>query len=317
VKIADFGAALLRKAHSVQTGSIGSPYYMSPEQMKSPRGVDFRTDIWSLGCILYELLSGQVPFLRETLPELALAIALEDPPPLEELRREVSPELAAVVKRALTKDRTQRFQHVGELALALGPFAPERSRFTLERVIKVTGGAVVPAEGAEAPRVSRVTTAGAKTASAWSETSGAEKASRTGLYAAVSVALVAVLGAGYLLLRPNTAIEPDVPSSAVPAAAPAVPPAEVATAAPVTPVPAVTPLVSASPVAPVASAPAPADAAKPASPPPRAAPKLGADKRVAAPVVAAAPPPPTPVAAPAPSPAATPAKRQSLKIELK
>jgi serine/threonine-protein kinase len=294
---------------------IGSPYYMSPEQMKSPRDVDFRTDIWSLGCILYELLSGQVPFLRETLPELAVAIALEDPPPIEEARRDVSPELAAVVRRALTKDRTQRFQHVGELALALGPFAPERSRFTLERVIKVTGGASIAADGPAATRVSRVTTAGAKTASAWSETNGPEKASRTGLYAAVSVAVVAVLGSGYLLLRPSTASEPGVPSSAAPAAAPVAPPVELApapAAAPATPAPAVAPLVSASPVAPVVSATATAAAVKPASPPPRPAPKVGAEKRVAAPVVAAAP---TPVAAPAP--AATPAKRQSLKIELK
>jgi tRNA A-37 threonylcarbamoyl transferase component Bud32 len=324
VKVLDFGISKLQMPTAADGGltktsaMIGSPYYMSPEQMKSPRDVDFRTDIWSLGCILYELLSGQVPFLRETLPELAVAIALEDPPPLEQARREVSPGLAEVVERALTKDRAQRFQHVGELAQALGPFAPERSRFTLERVIKVTGGVSVSAQGAAATRVSRVVTRGGATASAWSDTNGPAKPSRTGLYAAVSAIVVAVLGAGYLLLRSSGAGEPDGTGSAVPAAA-APPPADVAplsVAAPPTPPLLVTPQGSAAPAAPVVSAPAQTEAPKAARP----AARPGADKRGTAPVAAAAPPPPTPVAAPSPpppAPAATPAKRQSLKIELK
>jgi serine/threonine-protein kinase len=105
-----------------RTSSImGSPLYMSPEQMRSTKNVDQRSDIWALGVILYELLTGRVPFEGESVPELCLKVVQDPLVPPKELRPEVSEGLSAVVCKCLEKDPAMRFTNVAELAAALEP----------------------------------------------------------------------------------------------------------------------------------------------------------------------------------------------------
>ncbi len=323
VKVLDFGISKLQVPTAADgglsktTAMIGSPYYMSPEQMKAPRGVDYRTDIWSLGCILYELLTGQVPFRGETLPELAVAISLDPPQPIEQLRTGLPPELSQAVMRALAKDREQRFQHVGEFASALAPFAPRRSRFTLERLMKLSGGGdVASTQVAAEPRLVLASSMGGTAATANATWGGATtkdgRASRTGVV--LGLAALVVVGGGaaaFFALRSPAA----APEAAAPTEAPAaiVPPtaAEPAIAAPVA-----TPSSSALTVLPALSATAAASAPPKPAPVPRTAAKPTPGKP--APVAAAPPPAPEPAPAPAPAPApTTPARRQNLKLELK
>jgi serine/threonine-protein kinase len=107
---------------------MGSPLYMSPEQIRNSRQVDARTDIWSLGVILHELLAGAPAFQADTVPGICAAIAADEPPLLSSLRDDVPPELESVVVRCLEKSVTQRFQSVSELMNALRGFAPATSR---------------------------------------------------------------------------------------------------------------------------------------------------------------------------------------------
>jgi len=107
--------------------------YMSPEQIRSSEHVDARTDIWSLGCVLFELLTGTVAFNEPSLMQLSAAILEHDPVPLRELVPDAPIELEDVVLRCLEKDVDKRYGNIAELAIALYPFAPRRSRISAER----------------------------------------------------------------------------------------------------------------------------------------------------------------------------------------
>jgi serine/threonine-protein kinase len=124
VKILDFGIAkvvLPADFDLTSTANImGSPAYMSPEQLRSAKNVDARSDIWSLGVVLYELVTGDKPFDGESITDLALAITTEPPRPMP---RNVPTGFIEVVWKCLDKDTAKRFQNVGELAEALQPFA--------------------------------------------------------------------------------------------------------------------------------------------------------------------------------------------------
>ncbi|HTU60491.1 MAG TPA: protein kinase, partial [Polyangiales bacterium] len=96
----------------------GTPPYMSPEQL-SAATVDARSDVWSLGCVLYELLTGTAPFERETMQESCDAVRSLEPPKVSTLRPTVAPELCAVVERCLRKDPGQRYADAAQLAAAL------------------------------------------------------------------------------------------------------------------------------------------------------------------------------------------------------
>ncbi|HEU4577592.1 MAG TPA: serine/threonine-protein kinase [Polyangiaceae bacterium] len=145
IKVLDFGISkTLNSADAKASGSLtrtssmmGSPLYMSPEQMKSARDVDLRTDIWALGVILYEALTGNPPFLGDSIPEISAKILLEEPRPLSEVRPSVPQLLSDVTARALQKQPDKRFSNVGELAVALLPFAPGRARSHVERITRV------------------------------------------------------------------------------------------------------------------------------------------------------------------------------------
>lgn len=98
---------------------MGSPHYMSPEQIRDSKHVDPRTDIWSLGIILHELLAGVPAFSAESLPGVCAAIVADPPPQISQVRADVSPELQAIILRCLEKDPARRYQTVSELAQAL------------------------------------------------------------------------------------------------------------------------------------------------------------------------------------------------------
>ncbi len=142
VKVLDFGISkVLDSAEGsalTQTAAMmGSPKYMSPEQLKSSRDVDARTDIWALGVILYELLSGEGAFRADTVPQLYVAIIQDAPQPLK--RTDIPPGLVAVIMRCLEKDPARRFQSVAELAFALSEFASQSARTSIERISRIQG----------------------------------------------------------------------------------------------------------------------------------------------------------------------------------
>ena len=145
VKVLDFGiskATLLGDgpagAPLTQTSAMmGSPKYMSPEQLKSSRDVDARTDIWALGVVLFELLTGETAFQAPTMPELCISILQAPPQPLRHKRPDAPPGVEAVINRCLEKDPARRFASVAELAFALGEFAPPRARVSIERVARI------------------------------------------------------------------------------------------------------------------------------------------------------------------------------------
>src|SRR5690348_15202731 len=146
VKVLDFGISKALSGSSVEELSltktaalIGSPLYMAPEQMRSAKDVDTRADIWSLGAMLYEMLTGQPPYMGESIPQLCAALLHDDPIPLRQHRPEVPEGLELAVLRCLMKDRTQRFPTVFELGRALLPFAMPDSRVHVERAERVLG----------------------------------------------------------------------------------------------------------------------------------------------------------------------------------
>jgi len=137
VKVLDFGISKAlnpevdspASANLTATSAVmGSPLYMSPEQVRNAKQVDARTDIWSLGVILHELLTGAPAFIADTLPGICAAITADDPPPLRTLRLDAPVELEAVLLKCLEKNVTKRYQTTKELMAALRPFASVSGR---------------------------------------------------------------------------------------------------------------------------------------------------------------------------------------------
>jgi serine/threonine-protein kinase len=129
VKVLDFGIAKLVESetlvHSLtRSGEIyGTPLYMSPEQLRNSKDVDERADIYSIGVILFHALTGVTPFRGESFPDLVISISTEPPPPLRSLRPDAPAGLAAVVEKAMARNRQDRFATALELRNALLPFA--------------------------------------------------------------------------------------------------------------------------------------------------------------------------------------------------
>jgi len=121
---------------------LGSPLYMAPEQMRSSKYVDERSDIWALGAIAYELLTRRVPFEADTLLDLCFKVAQEGCPTVHELRPEVPTGLSDVVMRCLEKDPEARWDDIGALASALEAFAAPADRGSAARTIGILSAGV-------------------------------------------------------------------------------------------------------------------------------------------------------------------------------
>ena len=151
--IADFGIArAIRKAGDASaddalarsTPLLGTPSYMSPEQALGLPDVDGRSDVYSLGCVLYEMLAGERPFARTT--PVDAAAGAKDAPDTAFLQRAVPRELAAVVLRAMAPSRDERFHTAGDLALALGEAIRPRPEWSRRRIgVTIASGLAVVA----------------------------------------------------------------------------------------------------------------------------------------------------------------------------
>ena len=141
VKLLDFGISKVPSTEGLgltaTDATVGTPFYMSPEQIRAAKDIDHRTDIWSLGVVLYQLLTGRVPFGAHTFSALSVAIATEAPTPVREHRPELPDALAALVMKCLEKLPEHRFQTVAELARALAPFAPADLTSVVERIARI------------------------------------------------------------------------------------------------------------------------------------------------------------------------------------
>ncbi|HYQ17556.1 MAG TPA: protein kinase [Polyangiaceae bacterium] len=139
VKILDFGIAKVKMEKFSETSAgltrdgsmLGTPLYMSPEQAKGAPNIDVRSDVWSLGIVLYELLSGALPYSEaNSLGELMVAIITADLPLIQDKAPWVPPELAEITHRAISRDINRRFHSAGELRDALAAIVPDGARLT-------------------------------------------------------------------------------------------------------------------------------------------------------------------------------------------
>ena len=143
IKVLDFGISKAMDDPNVAPADsltmshrlLGSPHYMSPEQARAPKSADARSDIWSLGIVLYELVLCERPFRGET-PLAILASLMSDPLPelSAEQRRRMPDELMRVIRRCLTRDPDQRYPNVVEFARALLPMAAPNSAQIVARI---------------------------------------------------------------------------------------------------------------------------------------------------------------------------------------
>jgi len=139
VKVLDFGISKSSIAGSAtRTGDImGSPSYMAPEQMASSKNVDGRADLWAMGVILYQAVTGLLPFEADTLPALCMAVMTAAPVPIGTVRPDLPPGFVMVINRCLEKKPELRYADVAELAAALVPFGSSSAATAATRITKV------------------------------------------------------------------------------------------------------------------------------------------------------------------------------------
>lgn len=162
VKVLDFGISKLQGDVSSVTATqstavMGSPAYMSPEQARSAKKVDARGDIYSLGAILYQLVSGTLPYAAESVAGMLVAIVSEPPIPLREVLPDVPPDFETLVLQCLEKDRDKRPQTARELGASLSSFSSQRTSLWDGETERVTGQNL-GAQAAKAPAKAGVTT---------------------------------------------------------------------------------------------------------------------------------------------------------------
>jgi eukaryotic-like serine/threonine-protein kinase len=291
VKILDFGISKLSAKRTTSDrldvlthadDKFGTPVYMSPEQLRASRDVDARADVWAVGVVLYELLTGVLPFEGD-LPELCTAILTMPPIPLTQHRPYLPVSLQSVIERCLEKEADKRFQNVAELAQELRPFAAAAGHARIDHVVSIIREAgepiqaATPAPGEVTSRLlHQATTLGA--AEGRLLTTGSAAASWRGVLREAAgwkrrrAAIAAALGVAVIAVVASLGLRQSTPEARAPATAAA--PAEVTAAAP--PSPAVPPPESPPSAVPSASAPndpAALQAATTTATPPRGRPR--------------------------------------------
>jgi serine/threonine-protein kinase len=233
VKILDFGVSKLTEtldesgasepgadlAMTRTSSMMGTPMYMSPEQLRSSRRVDERSDIFSLGVTMYQLVSGKLPFSASSFGDLVIVVTTTLPQPLASLAPDVPPALIAVVERCLAKDPALRYRSVDELAHALAPICdPQRSASGVEAIGTLADAAVSQSQPQQ-PSRGLVVGLGA-----------------TGVVAVIGIAALIGFGRSHAQsesaaeeIAPPSATEPSTPQ---PSAQPSAPEPNVAASAP-------------------------------------------------------------------------------------
>jgi serine/threonine-protein kinase len=148
VKILDFGIAKVKmdqfstsqNMEMTRTGSVvGTPLYMSPEQARGKKGIDHRTDLWSLGVVLYEALTGRTPHgSPDTIGDLIVQICAEEPHPLQDYAPWVPPEAAAIVQKALAREPARRFASATEMFDAIAALLPQGDRLDVAAFVPLS-----------------------------------------------------------------------------------------------------------------------------------------------------------------------------------
>ena len=217
VKVLDFGISkALHNADSSQlqmTASaaiMGSPQYMSPEQIRSSKNVDARADVWALGTILHELMTGAPAYVADTVPGLLAMIVADAPPPLSASRPDAPPELEAAILRCLQKDRDRRFSNVAEFARAIERFASNEVRPLVKRIARVLGESPQPTgisnTGGGFGNIPRDASGHSSTNGTWARTgrisnAGVPAYQRPAVLLGAVLGVAAVVGGGWFLLQ--------------------------------------------------------------------------------------------------------------------
>jgi serine/threonine-protein kinase len=277
VKIIDFGISKFQNVGGdeakTRTGMIiGTPLYMSPEQARGLSEADARADLYAVGVILYESVTGRVPFTGASPTDLLFQIALSTPPPIASIVGDVDPAFCSIVERAMARDPNARFQSGAEFIAALDAWA------NAGQGVAAPAPATMPVAapyGMPPPISALANTPAPAPGTPWASSQSLPQPpprSSAAIVAVLVVGVVALLGLGGLALAlrarstspgaastpPATATAPAPSASEAPAAAPSAPPAEVVTLAPK----------PSAPPAPETSTTHPATVARPATPPP-------------------------------------------------
>ena len=200
IKILDFGIAKLTgegstSSHKTRTGLvIGTPTYMSPEQCEGKGLIDSRSDVYSLGVVMYEMLTGRVPFPGEGFGEILVAHLMKEPERPSTLNPDITPELEAIVMHAIEKDRTKRFQTMDEFGSAVADVAGHFAVYKPTPTVSYTGAMPIAASPTGSmPMVATSTQPRPTTLSGSATEMGTVPAvkSRTPLFAGLAALLVA------------------------------------------------------------------------------------------------------------------------------
>jgi hypothetical protein len=234
VKVLDFGISKLAEGSSDSPGLtstatvMGTPCFMSPEQLRSTRDVDARADIWSMGAILHALLTGSPPYDGESNADVSAKIIRDEPTPLRVLRPGSSESLEAAILKCLQKDPEKRYADVASLADALAAVvARESTKAAAARVSRIASGTAATAATVRAtsdPDVRMVSPLAAsgqeptRTSSAWGETRREERRKRRVAWGIVAAGLIGGVTV-FAALRAHTEPAPGVPAAAGPPAA--------------------------------------------------------------------------------------------------